>query len=111
MSDDEIADEFDKWLAENEELIPVDFKPVANDQTKTVANKIRVCYNIINSLSSDQYITLMGYVGKMDSDNTIISYQVPECTCPKCGSKIEATPATADELLFTRHQLGAIAAT
>lgn len=97
--------------AENEELIPVDFKPVANDQTKTVANKIRVCYNIINSLSSDQYITLMGYVGKMDSDNTIITYQVPECTCPKCGSKIEATPATADELLFTRHQLGAIAAT
>lgn len=96
---------------ENEELIPVDFKPVSNDQTKTIANKIRVCYNIINSLSSDQYITLLGYIRKMDSDNTIISYQVPECTCPKCGTKIEAESATADELLFTRHQLGAIAAT
>lgn len=96
---------------ENEELIPVDFKPVANDQTKTIANKIRVCYNIINSLSSDEYITLLGHIRKMDNDNIIITYQVPECTCPKCGTKIEAESATADELLFTRHQLGAIAAT
>ncbi len=96
---------------ENEELIPVDFKPVANDQTKTIANKIRVCYNVINSLSSDQYITLISYIRKMDSDNSTISYQIPECTCPKCGSKIEAVSATADELLFTRHQLGVIAAT
>ncbi len=97
--------------AENEELVPVDFKPVANDQTKTIANKIRVCYNIINSLSSDQYVTLVGYIREMDSNNSTISYQIPECTCPKCNSKVEATPATADELLFTRHQLGAIAAT
>jgi len=97
--------------AENDELIPIDFKPVANDQTKTIANKIRVCYNVINSLSSDQYITLLGYTRKMNNDNSTISYQIPECTCPKCGTKIEATPATADQLLFTRHQLGAIAAT
>lgn len=97
--------------ADNGELIPIDFKPVANDQTKTIANKIRVCYNVINSLSSDQYITLLGYTRKMNNDNSTISYQIPECTCPKCGTKIEATPATADQLLFTRHQLGAIAAT
>lgn len=97
--------------AENDELIPIDFKPVANDQTKTIANKIRVCYNVINSLSSDQYITLLGYTRKMNNDNSTISYQIPGCTCPKCGTKIEATPATADQLLFTRHQLGAIAAT
>ena len=97
--------------SDTEELVPVDFKPVANDQTKTIANKIRVCYNVINSLSSDELSNLVGNIREMDTNNTIISYQIPECECPKCNKVIAATPATADELLFTRHQLGTIAAT
>ena len=31
-----------------------------------------------------------------------------EVICPKCGKIVEETPSTAEELLFTRYQLGAL---
>ena len=95
---------------ENQELIPIDTKPVPNDIAKTSARKIKIFHSIINKLSSSEFYALRAKIADYSSDTTDkILYKIPECTCPECGEKIEEQkPVGPDSLLFTRHQLEAI---
>lgn len=94
----------------NERLIPIDTKPVANDQTKTAARRIRAFYDIIKNLNSVEYYALRKHILDLNKDVDDISYCIPACTCPKCGKEvIENNNITPDQMLFTRHQLAAIA--
>ena len=95
---------------ENQELVPVDTKPVPNDIAKTSARKIKIFHGIINKLSSSEFYALRAKIADYSSDTTDkILYKIPECTCPECGEKIEEQkPVGPDSLLFTRHQLEAI---
>ena len=95
---------------ENQELVPVDTKPVPNDIAKTSARKIKIFHSIINKLSSSEFYALRAKIADYSSDTTDkILYKIPECTCPECGEKIEEQkPVGPDSLLFTRHQLEAI---
>lgn len=94
---------------DNGQLIPVDIKQVANNQVMSISNRIRIYHSIISKLSSDQYYELYKYIRDMESQVSGITYQFPETICPECGAKIPATTMTAEQLLFTRHQLGALA--
>ena len=53
----------------------------------------------------DEVNIIKAYMAKIVQDSQIISYEIPETTCPYCGTKIEAQPAQASQLLFQRNQL------
>ena len=97
---------------DNNELVPVDTKPDPNDLGKTVARRVKSMHDIISTLSSEEYYTLTSAIGDIDKTSDEITYKLPSCTCPKCNKEIpENTDITPDQLLFTRHQLAAIANT
>lgn len=91
------------------ELVPIDYKIDPNDQNKTSARRIKAFYDVISSLSSEDYFYLRNVIAEYDKNVSDISYIIPEATCPECGATIEANKEiTADALVFTRHQLAAI---
>lgn len=91
------------------ELIPVNTNPDPNNATKTAMRKISAYYKILSTLNSDQYYNLTNFIQKINERDDMIKFQLPECTCPKCKAKIPAEERTPEQLLFTRHQLRAIA--
>ena len=93
---------------DNNTLIPVDTKPVPSDQAKTTARRIKVFYDIIKTLKSEDYYTIRAKITEFDKNTDDISYQVPGCTCPKCAKEIPAMDMNPDNLIFMRHQLAAI---
>lgn len=95
--------------AETNTLDPVDTKPDPNNMVKTAMKKIKIYYEIINSLTSDQYYQLTSFIKEINDNAEKVSYILPEVTCPKCGKVIPEETKTPDSLLFTRHQLAAIA--
>ena len=94
---------------ENNNLIPIDTKPEPNDQAKTSARRIKAFYDVIKTLSSEEYYLLRAEIGKYDEDASKISYLIPACECPECKKEIPANKDIGpDSMLFTRHQLAAI---
>lgn len=90
-------------------LVPVDTKPDPNDQAKTSARRIKAFYDVISTLSSEEYYHLRSIIAEYDEGASKVTYQIPECTCPKCNKEIPAnTNITPDNMLFMRHQLAAI---
>ena len=91
------------------ELVPIDYKVDPNDVAKTAARRIKTFYDVISSLSSEDYYHLRNIIADYDKNSNDISYIIPEAICPECGAKIPANrEVTADSLVFTRHQLAAI---
>lgn len=94
---------------EDEELIPINTNPDPNNTVKTAMRKITAYYKILSTLNSDQYYNLTNYIQNINERDDKVTFQLPECTCPKCNAKIPAESRTPEQLLFTRHQLRAIA--
>lgn len=94
---------------EDEELIPINTNPDPNNTVKTAMRKITAYYKILSTLNSDQYYNLTNYIQNINERDDKVTFQLPECTCPKCNTKIPAEGRTPEQLLFTRHQLRAIA--
>ena len=94
----------------NNELIPVDTKPVPNDMAKTAGRRIKAMYDIISSLSSEEFYALRSKINEYDEfASTKIRYKIPGTTCPHCANQIPDNEDVApDTMLFTRHQLAAI---
>lgn len=94
----------------NNQLIPVDTKPDANDMAKTAARRIKAMYDIISTLTSEEFYALRNTINEFDEfASNSVSYQIPACTCPHCAAEIPANKEiTPDAMLFTRHQLAAI---
>lgn len=93
---------------ENQSLIPIDFAYDAKDPAKSTARKITILSEIIRNLSSDSYFELRTKIAQLFSSNSDISYQIPAAVCPKCGHKFDAETSSAMQILFMRHQLGAL---
>ena len=100
--------------AANQQLIPIDTKPVANDKALSYKRRIKTFATILKSLTSDQLQALSVETdkydaGKLDDDGNLVkdvTYVFPERVCEKCGKKIEEVEVNPDSMLFTRHQLG-----
>lgn len=96
---------------ENQTLVPIDPEAVSGNVVKTVANKIKVYSKIIrDKIPSDNFFDLRTKIAEKFNNNDDMSYIVPECNCPRCNKKIEERAIDASDLLFTRHQLGALVA-
>lgn len=88
----------------------VDTKPDENDIGKTVSRKFKLYFDIINNLSSEEYYDLRSNIIEIDDKDAKISYMIPGCKCPACNADVPANKeVNAEALLFTRHQLAAIA--
>lgn len=91
------------------ELQPVAYNVYPNNMKKTIKAKIIKYSKIINTLDSDQYNTIIAYMQKINESGEALTYQLPEVSCPSCKTVIPAKPEEAQSLVFTRHQLAALA--
>lgn len=91
------------------ELQPIRTNFYPNDMKKTVKARIIAYSKYISKLNSDQYNTLIAYMNKINESSDELTYQLPEVTCPACKTTIPAVPQEAQNLVFTRHQLAALA--
>ena len=98
------------YLINQEEgtLTPVGYKSFTNNNIKTTKSKIQQFAKVLSTLSIDEFGTIRPYVNEIATRTNGISYIIPECTCPKCGKVVEEVATTAEEMLFTRYQLGAL---
>ena len=94
---------------ENRKLVPVDYTLKTDDESKIITNKYRLYVQFLNSLSSDEYSFLTSLINKLSADKNICTFVIPEHRCEECGTKIEEQETTALNLLFSRHQLAALA--
>lgn len=98
--------------AEAQQIIPVDYTRVVNSPGKNIKNRIRKYSNIINTLTPDQFNNISAYVNDfIPRLASKIHYVEPELTCPYCGTTKPETETTAENLVFTRYQLGALVTT
>ena len=91
------------------ELQPIRTNIYQNNMKKTAKSRIINFSKIISILDSDQYNTLIAYINKINESGNKLTYQLPEVTCPTCKTVIESTPTEAQSMVFTRHQLAALA--
>ena len=94
---------------ETHELQPIRTNVYPNNMKKTVKSRIINFSKCINELDSDQYNTIMAYMNKINESGDALKYQLPEVTCPNCKTVIKASDQDAQTLVFTRHQLAALA--
>ena len=94
----------------NSTLIPIAVKEYPSNMAKTVKSKIITYSKILSSLKVDSYSILRAFIRQMVTDKEEeLKFQIPEVTCSKCGTVIKKEERTALNILFTRHQLAALA--
>lgn len=86
-------------------LIPIGYKEYVNNDGKTAKSKIVKYAKIINTLSSDEITTLRAYTEAINKNSDMITYQIPDTTCPHCGHQNAASASTAASMVFLRNQL------
>ena len=90
-------------------LIPVDVNADPNDQAKSSLRRIKIFYDIIHSLSSEEFYAFRKKLNEYDEGGMDdITYMIPGCNCPDCAAEIAANEEVGpDGMLFLRHQLAA----
>ena len=89
---------------------PIRVKEDKHSLAKTCKYRIATYAKVINAMPSDAYAILLAEIAQMNNAGDDVKYQFPEVTCPKCGHTIEASEATAQQLLFSRHRLNLLTA-
>ena len=89
-------------------LVPIVIKEDKKNLTKSVKRRFRAKLEILKTLKPDQYQILLAEIANISRNAERITYCQPEYTCKKCGHKFDETEMSAQELLFTRHQLALI---
>lgn len=92
---------------ENKRLSPINFGVVNQNLSATVLRKVKGLNQIFRTFTMDERTKAFIEINKITSsfNNDRIRYQIPESTCPKCGTKIPAVTHTPLDLLFIRSQL------
>ena len=89
-------------------LTPVSYKSYPDNAIKTTKSKVHKFDKLLKTLSVDEFGIVKAYVQGIMENTVGMVYKFPEVTCVKCGKPIEKKYATAEELVFTRYQLGAL---
>ena len=76
--------------------------------TKSVKRRIRSKVELLKGLTPDQYNILLSQISEISKNSSRISYRQPEYECKKCHTKIDEVEMSAQNMLFTRHQLALI---
>lgn len=97
------------YIIDGTNLLPVGYKIYADNVNKSIRSKIATYAKILSTLSVDEFTPIRSYIREIMERGNQISYIYPSVTCPKCGKATREIPATAEELVFIRYQLGALA--
>ncbi len=96
------------YFINNDTLFPIDCKPVKDNPSKTMRNKIVAYYNILKTLSSDKYSMVTRSINEINVKNkNMATFHYPDSVCTKCGTEIKRSEEDINPLvmLFIRHQL------
>lgn len=93
---------------ETHELIPVGYKKYTDNAVKTVQSKLQKYEKIFNTLSVDEFGPVKAYVRDIIAMNPGMYYVYPAVECPQCHTMTNEQRTSAEELVFTRYQLGAL---
>lgn len=96
---------------QNQSLEPIGFKGYADNASKTIKSKIQKYDSVLKSLSIDEFGPIKAYIRAIRDRKSDFSYIFPAITCPKCGTSTKETEITAEEMVFTRYQLGNLVTT
>lgn len=92
----------------NHQLIPIGYKMFADNNQRTIRSKIQKFHQILSTLTVDEFAIIKAYVKAIAEKNSGIYYTYPAIECPKCHTSTEKQRTTAEELVFTRYQLGTL---
>ena len=93
------------YITDEGQLEVFETKKFPNNAVKTAKAKVIQYAKLLRSLTSDEYGLVMSTIIEMSRHTDMVSYQMPEITCEKCGAIIPAETQDASALVFTRHQL------
>jgi len=93
---------------EDQTLIPVGYKSFSDNTIKTTKSKVQQFAKVLDTLSIDEFGIIRPYVRAIEERSSGVSFILPESTCPKCQKVVPEVETSAEELLFTRYQLGAL---
>ena len=83
----------------------------ADNAQKTVRSKLQKYTNVLNTLSVDEFGVIKAYITELAENKIGMHYVYPSIDCPKCQTPTEEQEARAEDLVFTRYQLGALTTT
>ena len=92
-------------------LVPITYKMFADNAQKTVRSKLQKYTNVLNTLSVDEFGVIKAYITELAENKIGMHYVYPSIDCPKCQTPTEEQEARAEDLVFTRYQLGALTTT
>lgn len=92
----------------NQQLIPIGYKMFADNNQRTIRSKVQKFNSILSTLTVDEFAIIKAYVKAIAQKNSGIYYTYPAIECPKCHNTTEKQRTTAEELVFTRYQLGTL---
>lgn len=95
----------------NQNLVPVTYKMYPDNPNRTMNSKLSTYESIFDMLSVDEFGVIKAYVAKLGEKDPGMYYVFPSVQCKKCGTFTDEIRATAEELVFTRYQLGALVTT
>ena len=99
------------YIIDGTSLIPVGYKIYVDNVNKSIRSKIATYAKVLSTLTVDEFTPVRSYIAEIMNRGNDISYIYPSVTCPKCGKATREIPASAEELVFIRYQLGALANT
>jgi hypothetical protein len=93
---------------EDKTLTPIGYKGYPESASKTTKSKIQTFAKVLKTLTVDEFGPIKAYIREVNNRSQTMTYQYPEIECPKCHKLTPATPTSAEELVFTRYQLGTL---
>lgn len=92
-------------------LTPITYKMFPDNAQRTIRSKIQKYDSIFSTMSVDDFGPIKAYVRAITEQSTGMHYVYPAVECPKCHTMTNEQRATAEELVFTRYQLGSLLTT
>ena len=90
-------------------LIPINLTKHDDNITKELMYKIKRYAKVLKSLSADELSKVQAKISEIVDEREVnVDYILPETVCPRCGKTIPETKISAQDLVFTRHQLARI---
>lgn len=94
------------------QLVPIEWKEYSNNIAKSVKSRVVRYSKIFATLNSDEMSVVKAYINEINNKSELLTYQIPETTCPHCGNVNKATEdQSASALVFLRNQLGLLVTT
>jgi hypothetical protein len=97
----------------NQTLVPIEWKTFTNNLAKNIKSRVIRYDHIFDTMTADEIAVIRAYISDISTKRSdLVTYRVPETTCPVCGHVNPAVEnQSASALVFLRNQLGLLVTT